>query len=164
MPARQDGVENRDKVDHKNRFTGTCVFEISRPNQTEIINLVHFCVNKKNTKNNSKYWLFLHNYVLQQNKAKLSLSNACWPFNRGENNGKTLVETARWPLTGGLISHYFLQLFRDCDYWPLNGGWLLNRWPLNGGSTVYRVDNRAERKSYMLVSQYYGWKSPSGIP
>ena len=25
------------------------------------------------------------------------------------------------------------------DYWPLNGGWLLNRWPLNGGSTVYRV-------------------------
>ena len=40
-------------------------------------------------------------------------------------------------------------------YWPLNGGWPLNRWPLNGGSTVYRVGKRAERKSYMIASQYY---------
>ena len=45
----------------------------------------------------------------------------------------------RWPLNRGLISHSFLQLFRVIDYWPLNGGWLLNRWPLNGGSAVYRV-------------------------
>ena len=37
-------------------------------------------------------------------------------------------------------SRYFLQSFRDFDYWPLNGGWLLTtRWPLNEGSTVYRV-------------------------
>ena len=55
---------------------------------------------------------------------------------------------------------FFLQLFRGFDYWPLNGGWLLNRWPLNGGSTVYRVGKRAERKSYMMASQYYRWKSP----
>ena len=72
------------------------------------------------------------------------------------NNVKTLVGTARWPLNRGLISHLiFVQLFRDCDYWPLNEGWLLNRWPLNGGSTVYRVGKRAERKFYMMVSQYY---------
>ena len=45
---------------------------------------------------------------------------------------KTLVGTAKsWPRSvtrGGrltevlLISHTFLQLFRDFDYWPLNGG------------------------------------------
>ena len=37
-----------------------------------------------------------------------------------------------------LFYKYFgtLNLF---DYWPLNGGWPLNRWPLNGGSAVYRV-------------------------
>ena len=23
------------------------------------------------------------------------------------------------------------------DYWPLNGGWLLNRWPLNGDLKLY---------------------------
>ena len=39
----------------------------------------------------------------------------------------------------GFISHSFLQLFRGIDYWPLNGGWLLNRWPLNGGLIIYRV-------------------------
>ena len=38
------------------------------------------------------------------------------------------------PLNRGLISHSILQLFRGIDYWPLNGGWPLNRWPLNGGS------------------------------
>ena len=37
---------NPDMVYYLNRFTGTCVFEISRPNQTDIINLAHFCVNK----------------------------------------------------------------------------------------------------------------------
>ena len=30
-----------------------------------------------------------------------------------------------------IIVNYFLQLFRNFDYWPLNRGW-----PLNGGSTV----------------------------
>ena len=34
---------------------------------------------------------------------------------------------------------FFLRVFRDFDYWPLNGGWPLNKWPLNVGSTVYRV-------------------------
>ena len=44
-------------------------------------------------------------------KAKLSLSSAWWPVNRGDNNGRTLVGTAkRWPLNRGLISHSFLQL------------------------------------------------------
>ena len=33
----------------------------------------------------------------------------------------------------GLISHSFLQLFWDFDYWPLNSG------PRNGGSTVFLV-------------------------
>ena len=71
-----------------------------------------------------------------------------WPLNRGEKNKKTLVGTAqRWSRSfnrGGhsievLFSISILQLFRGIDYWPLNGGWLLNRWPLNGGLTVYRV-------------------------
>ena len=78
------------------------------------------------------------------NKTNLRLLRAwfLWPLNRGEKNRKTLVGTAkRWPrsLNRGLISHSFLQLFRGIDYWPLNGGWLINRWPLNGGLTVYRV-------------------------
>ena len=34
-------------------------------------------------------------------------------------------------LNRGLISHSFIQLFRDFGYWPLNRGWLLN-----GGWTV----------------------------
>ena len=44
------------------------------------------------------------------------------------------MKTARWPrpLNRGLISHSFLQLFWDFDYWPLNRGW-----PLNDDSTVF---------------------------
>ena len=43
------------------------------------------------------------------------------------------------PLNRSLLSHSFLQVFRNFDYWTLDGGWLLKRWPLNRGSTVYRV-------------------------
>ena len=41
----------------------------------------------------------------------------------------------RWPLNKGLISHFFVQLFRDFDYWSLNRGW-----PLKGGSTLLKLD------------------------
>ena len=34
-----------------------------------------------------------------------------------------------------LISHSFLQLFWDFDYWLLNRGRPLNRWPLHRGLT-----------------------------
>ena len=124
MSTRQDGVENRDKVYHKNRFgTGMCVFEISQPNQE---------LYKPRTKNNSKYWLFLHSYF---NKIRPNLVCQVLVGRLMEvttiNNVKTLVGTARWSLNRGLISHLFLQLFRGIDYWPPNEGWLLNRWPLN---------------------------------
>ena len=52
----------------------------------------------------------------------MSASSAYWPLNRGDNNRWTLVGTAkRWPrpLNRGLISHSFLQLFRDSDHQPL---------------------------------------------
>ena len=38
-------------------------------------------------------------------------------------------------LNRDLISHSFLQLFWDFDYWLLNRGWPLNRWPLHRGLT-----------------------------
>ena len=66
-------------------------------------------------------------------KVKLSVSSAWWPLNRGDDNGRTLTGTVKkwpWPLTRGLIWHYFLQLFGDFGYW------LPYSWPLNGGSTV----------------------------
>ena len=54
---------------------------------------------------------------------KLSLGRQRWL--RSLNRGGPLTEVS-FPI-------FFLQLFRDFDYWPLNGGW-----PLNGrGSTVY---------------------------
>ena len=34
-----------------------------------------------------------------------------------------------------LISHSFLQLFWDFDYWLLTREWPLNRWPLHIGLT-----------------------------
>ena len=69
--------------------------------------------------------IFLHN-ILQINNAKLSVSSAWWPLNRRENNGRTIVGTAiKWPRPldrgGCLILYSFLQLFRDFDFWPLNG-------------------------------------------
>ena len=69
--------------------------------------------------------VFLH-HILQINKAKLSVSSAWWPLNRGENNGRTLVGTAiKWPqpLDRGacFILYSFLQIFWDFDFWPLNG-------------------------------------------
>ena len=54
-------------------------------------------------------------------------------------DGRLMVELYNRSGRSIEVSHSFLQLFRDFDYWPLNGGWPLNRWPLNGGSTVYRV-------------------------
>ena len=87
---------------------------------------------KPPTKNNSKYWLFLHSYF---NKIRPNLVCQVLVGRLMEvttiNNVKTLVGTARWSLNRGLISHLFLQLFRGIDYWPPNEGWLLNRWPLN---------------------------------
>ena len=38
-----------------------------------------------------------------------------------------------------LIDHCFLQLFRDFDYLPRNGGWPFNRWPLNGGAALLSI-------------------------
>ena len=71
-------------------------------------------------------------YILKIKPNYISVSSTWWPLNRGDNNGRCLVGTAkRWlrSLTrdGRLISHSFLQLFWDFCYWPLNGG-----------STVYR--------------------------
>ena len=34
----------------------------------------------------------------------------------------------RWPLSRVKVSHFFLQLFMEFDYWLLNRGW-----PLKGG-------------------------------
>ena len=86
-----------------------------------------------------------------------------WPLDRGDKNGKTLVGTAkRWPrslnrgvrFNRGLISHSLLQLFRGIDYWPLNGGWLLNRcWPLNEVQLCTEWDD-------ILHDEYYHEKIP----
>ena len=32
-----------------------------------------------------------------------------------------------------------ILLFRNFEYWLLNGGCLLKRWPLNGGSTLETI-------------------------
>ena len=64
------------------------------------------------------------------NEANLSVSSAWWPLNRGGNNGRTLVRMDKkgsQTLNRGLISHSFLQLFRDFDNWPFKRGWPLNR-------------------------------------
>ena len=45
---------------------------------------------------------------------KLPLGQQRWP--------RSLNRSERWALNRGLISHSFLQLFREFDYWPLNGG------------------------------------------
>ena len=77
------------------------------------------------------------------NEAKLKVSRAWWPLYRGDINGRTLVGMAKrwpWPLNAGLISYYFLKLFRDFDYWPLNSGW-----PLNRGSTVEQSPEQSHR-------------------
>ena len=79
------------------------------------------------------------------NEAKLSVSGAWWPLNRGVNKGRTLFGTAKsWPrpLNSGLRAHSFLQLFRAFDYWPLNRGWLLNRWPVDERLTELRTYQR----------------------
>ena len=51
------------------------------------------------------------------------------------------TQAKRCPINEGLISNSFLhiELFRDFDHWPLNGGGPLNRWPLDEGSTENRV-------------------------
>ena len=65
-------------------------------------------------------------HILQINNAKLSVSSTWWPLNGRANNGRTLVGMAiKWPRSldrgGCLILYSFLQLFRDFDFWPLNG-------------------------------------------
>ena len=96
-----------------------------------------------------------------QNKAKLSVLNSWWLLNRGENNRKTFIETAkRWPrvLNRGLIYNLILRLFWDFDYWPLNRRWRLNRWPLNECFTV--VDNYitggAQQTIFLCIEHTYG--------
>ena len=69
--------------------------------------------------------IFLHN-ILHINNAKLIVSSAWWPLNRGENNGRTLDGTAiKWPRPldrgGSFIVYSFLQIFWDFDFWPLKG-------------------------------------------
>ena len=83
--------------------------------------------------------VFLH-HSLEIKPNYRSVSSVWRPLNRGDNNEKALVGTTKmWlrSLNRGLISPSILQLFRDFDYWPLNGGWPLNRWLLNGGYTQH---------------------------
>lgn len=54
----------------------------------------------------------------------------------GQTGHARLIEVA---LDRVLIDHCFLQLFRDFDYFPRNGGWPFNRWPLNGGATLLSI-------------------------
>ena len=52
-------------------------------------------------------------------------------FRRPKAGHARLIEVA---LDRVLIDHCFLQLFRDFDYLPRNGGW-----PLNGGATLLSI-------------------------
>jgi len=52
-------------------------------------------------------------------------------------------------LNRGLISHSFLQLFRDFDYWLLKRGWLLNR-----ASTVELKEPPSCLITYLLIVLY----------
>ena len=75
----------------------------------------------------SRTVFFLSDSWIEDN---LSVSSAWWPVNRGGNNGRTLVRMDKkgsQTLNRGLISHSFLQLFRDFDNWPYKRGWPLNR-------------------------------------
>ena len=57
-------------------------------------------------------------------------------FGRPKAGRGRLIEVAAYRV---LIDHCFLQLFRDFDYLPRNGGWPFNRWPLNGGATLLSI-------------------------
>ena len=73
--------------------------------------------------------IFFQHYILEiMPNYIVCVSSVRQLFNRGDNNRRTLVGTAkRWlqPLNRGLSSHSFLFW----DYWLLNRGW-----PLYGGS------------------------------
>ena len=82
----------------------------------------------------------------------LSVSSAWWRVNRGGNNGRTLVRMDKkgsQTLNRGLISHSFLQLFRDFDNWPFKRGW-----PLNRGSTVEPKEPPSCLITYLLIALY----------
>ena len=86
------------------------------------------------------------------NEANLSVSSAWWPVNRGGNNGRTLVRMDKkgsQTLNRGLISHSFLQLFRDFDNWPFKRGW-----PLNRGLTVEPKEPPSCLITCLLVALY----------
>ena len=57
-------------------------------------------------------------------------------FGRPKGGRGRLIEVA---LDRVLIDHCFIQLFRDFDYFPRNGGWPFNRWQLNGGATLLSI-------------------------
>ena len=83
------------------------------------------------------------------NKSKLNLSGAWWLLNRGDNNWRTLIGMAKrcpWPLSTGLSSHCFLQIFWDFDHWLFNRGW-----PLNGGWTVTLNSNDCWYNFYIFL-------------
>ena len=86
------------------------------------------------------------------NEANLSVSSAWWLLNRGGNNGRTLVRMDKQgsqSLNRGLISHSFLQLFRDFDNWPLKRGW-----PLNRGLTVEPKEPSSCLITCLLIALY----------
>ena len=57
-------------------------------------------------------------------------------FERPKAGHGRLIQVA---LNRVLTDHCFLQLFRDFDYLPRNGGWPFNRWPLNGGASLLSI-------------------------
>ena len=86
------------------------------------------------------------------NEDNLSVSSAWWPLNRGGNNGRTLVgmdKKGSQSLNRRLISHSFLQLFRDFDNWPLKRGW-----PLNRGLTVEPKEPPSCLITCLLIALY----------
>ena len=57
-------------------------------------------------------------------------------FGRPKGGRGRLIEMA---LDRVLIDHCFLQLFRDFDYLPRNGGWPFNSRPLTKGSALCSI-------------------------
>ena len=68
-------ILTKDKSYYQSHVTaGTCVFEISQPKQTDIINLAHFCVNKITLKiiQNKGYFAYFNNIEFPDRSALTS--------------------------------------------------------------------------------------------
>ena len=78
------------------------------------------------------YCILTHLFFFKQTRDRSNITGAqsvvifflgrYFPSSYSWNKAKLKVSTAWWPLNRGLSSHSFLQLFRDFDYWPINRG------------------------------------------